>query len=126
MGFVYQNKSYINNSVILIQPEDFSTQFQPVVLCVTNNPSCCYRNDGSSNWNYPGGGLVHRNSNGQECSVQTGNVGFVDRQYNALIIQRGSFINNTTSCFGLYSSLILDRHGHPQRLYLGVYDARCK
>ena len=124
VGFVYHNKSYINNSVILIQPEDFSTQFQPVVLCVTNNANCCYRNDGSSNWYYPNGGQVHRNSSDQECSLQTGNVGFVNRQYNALIIQRSSFIDN--NCFGLYSSLIPDRHGNPQRLYLGVYDARCK
>lgn len=127
LGFIYRNRSHRNNSVILIQSEDFSTtNYLPFVMCVTNNQSCCSSNDGSSDWYHPSGEQVNRtflNSN-QECCAQSFNIAFMfERHYNALILFRSLFINN---CFGLYRCLIPDEDGNPQQLFLGVYNARCK
>ena len=130
LGFSYRNKSYRNNSIIVVHPKDFLFYSLPlVVMCVSDNSSCCSRNSRSLDWFYPSGrqvpdiNITYYNNYSQvhECLFQ------IDDHYDhytpTLNLVVGELFTETiNSCSGLYRCLIPDRHGELQQLFLGIYN----
>ena len=132
LGFSYRNNSYRNNSIIIVHPKDFLYSFVwPVVMCVTDNSSCCSRSSRSLDWFYPSGRQVpdiytryyyNNYSQVHECLFQ------IDDYYDhytrpTLNLVVGELFTETiNNCSGLYRCLIPDRHGELQQLFLGIYN----
>ena len=129
LGFTYENKSYGNNSVILIHHCDYYN-FQPLIRCITDNSSFYSQTDGYSDWYNPSGrrvsDLPYRNYNirsSQQCFAQ------YNHSYNSpyalthsnLVYTLGESSSGSENCYGLYQCLIPDRYGELQQLFLGIY-----
>ena len=133
LGFSYKNKSYTNNSVILIYYHRHNL-FRPLISCVTDNSNFYSQTNGYSGWYDPTGGrvsdLYYLQDNNvplqQQCFAQ------YNRSQNSfslsnitlpyLVYTLGeSYYTGSESCSGLYHCLIPDRHGELQQLYLGIY-----
>ena len=123
LGFSYRNKSYRNNSIIVVHPKDFLYSFLPVVMCVSDNSSCCSRNSRSLDWFYPSGRQVpdlNIYSRFHECLLQFEDY-YRDTPTLNLVVDE-SFTETINNCSGLYRCLIPDRHGELQQLFLGIYN----
>ena len=128
LGFSYGNRSYRNNSVILIHHRYI--YYRPVISCVTDNSNFYSQANGYSDWYDPTGGrvsdlyylyyynlsLLH-----QQCFAQHNRSWFSFTQ-SYLVYTLGESYTGSESCSGLYRCLIPDRHGELQQLYLGIYD----
>ena len=132
LGFSYRNKSYRNNSIIVVHPNDFLYSPWPIVMCVSDNSSCCSRSSGSLDWFYPSGGQVpeinfiiyYYNDYSQvlECLFQIEDYyDHYTRPMLNLVVGK-LFTETISSCSGLYRCLIPDRHGELQQLFLGIYN----
>ena len=129
LGFSYENKSYRNNSVILIHHRD-NFIFQPVISCVTDNSNFYSQTNGYSDWYDPSGRRVSDLYNylyynnfslfQQQCFAQHNHSWFSFTQ-SYLVYTLGESYTGSESCSGLYRCLIPDRHGELQQLYLGIY-----
>ena len=118
LGFIYKNKPYRNNSMILIHH-----RHRPLITCVTDNSSFYSQTDGYSDWYNPSGRRVSDLSNNgiqsqQQCFVQYNSL-YSSLSY--LLYTLGDLITRSENCFGLYQCLIPDRHGELQQLFLGIY-----
>lgn len=131
--YMYNTKSYGNNSVILIKPQDFNYSLSgivtvmPVVTCVTDSLSCCSNYNESSSWYYPSGRQVSEGPNlqNQGCHLQQQAIDI----YNTVVLSpvHGRSLTAMENCSGLYQCLIRDHHGQLQQLFLGIhYNVTCK
>ena len=126
LGFAYKYRGYRNNSIILIQPEDF-TYFRPAIGCLTDNSSFRSQVDDLSDWYYPSGrhalnSYAYYNDSFQQCSHQPYyliyhvHLGILSH----LVLER-SFTESMNNCSGLYHCLIPDSYGELQQLFWGIY-----
>ena len=136
LGFTYENKSYRNNSVILIHHPDNYYYYLPLISCATDNSSFYSQTNGYSEWYNPSGRRVlnlpysdYKNIPIQQldqCFIQYNN----SRSYffiNIIVYTFGESSTGSENCSGLYQCLIPDRHGELQQLFLGIYiDNICK
>ena len=130
LGFSYENRSYRNNSVILIHHRDNSFTYRPLISCVTDNSNFYSQ---TNDWYDPTGGRVSDlyyvyNNNlsllQQQCFVQYNHsqYSFSAITQPHLVYTLGESYTGLESCSGLYRCLIPDRHGELQQLYLGIYN----
>ena len=132
MGFTYENKSYGNNSVILIHYHSDDV-YRPLISCITDNSSFYSQGTGfsESDWYDPSG---RRISDSYEINYnQLDELCFIKPPYDSwftgiplLYTLGASFTESTNNCSGLFRCLIPDHHGELQQLFLGIYSEICK
>ncbi len=126
LGFIYDSKSYRNNSVILIQRRGFP----PVITCITDNSSFYSQANGYSDWYDPSGRRVsdldylyyNYYATSQQCFAQYNHFFSILSGVNLVYTFEESYNTGSVNCSGLYHCLIPDRHGELQQLFLGIYN----
>ena len=132
---MYENKSYRNNSVILIHNCDHCSYPHPVISCVTDNSSFYKQTDGYSysDWYYPSGKRIPDFNYLYRNNIPFQHYCFL-RYHHSLrpsvispVYTGGGSFTGSENCSGLYRCLIPDRNGELQELFLGIYiDNICK
>ena len=133
LGFSYKDRSYRNNSVILIHHRD-NFFYRSAISCVTDNSNFYSQTNGysDSTWYDPRGGRVldlyfpYYNIFSllqQQCFVQYNRSwhSFSANTLPRLAYTLGESYTGSENCSGLYRCLIPDRHGELQQLFLGIY-----
>ena len=132
MGFTYENKSYRNNSVILIHYHSDDV-YRPLISCTTDNSSFNSQGTGfsESDWYDPSGRRVsdsyeinYNQSVDELCFIKPHQSWFTG--ITLLYTLEESFTESTNNCSGLFRCLIPDYHGELQQLFLGIYSEICK
>lgn len=129
---MYKNKSYRNNSVILIHHRD-NFIHRPVISCVTDDSNFYSRANEYSDWYDPSGGRVsdlyffyyyNLSLLQQQCFAQYNHswyYSFSVITLPRLVYTLGESYTGSENCSGLYRCLIPDCHGELQQLFLGIY-----
>ena len=130
LGFSYENRSYTNNSVILIHHRD-NFIYRPVISCLTDNSNFYSQINVYSDWYDPTDGrvsdfyyLYYNNFSlfQQQCFAQYNHSRYsFSITLPRLAYTLGESYTGSESCSGLYRCLIPDHHGELQQLFLGIY-----